>query len=74
MVAKLRWALKHTEKYTRAVDKLKEQVSHYIMAGNVIRHTLSAESTEPIRHSASAKLQQADKEYNKWINPATKNY
>ena len=54
--------------------QLKEQVSHYIMAGNVIRHTLSAESTEPIRHSASAKLQQADKEYNKWINPATKNY
>lgn len=65
MVAKLRWALKHTEKYTRAVDKLKEQVLHYIMARNVIRHTLSAESTEPIRHSASAELQQVDKEYNK---------
>ncbi len=39
---------------------LKEQVLHYIMAGN------------EIRHSASAELQQSDKEYNKWINPATK--
>ena len=61
MVAKLRWALKHTEKYTRAVDKLKEEVLHYIMEGNVIRHTLSAEFTEPIRHSSSAELQQTDK-------------
>ena len=40
--------------------QLKEQVLHYIMAGN------------EIRHSASAELQQSDKEYNKWINPATK--
>ena len=40
--------------------QLKEQVLHYIMAGN------------EIRHSASAELQQSDKEYNKWINPAAK--
>ena len=40
--------------------QLREEILQYIMAGN------------EIRHSASAELQQADKEYNKWINPATK--
>ena len=34
--------------------QLKEQVLHYIMSGNEIRHTLSAEFTEPIRHSVCA--------------------
>ena len=38
--------------------QLKEQVSHYIMAGNVIRHTLSAE------------LQTSEIQYNKWSIPA----
>ena len=52
--------------------QLREEILQYIMAGNEIRHSLTAEFTEPIRHSASAELQQADKEYNKWINPATK--
>ena len=36
--------------------QLKEQVLHYIMAGNEIRHTLSAEFTEPIRHSVCAEF------------------
>ena len=40
--------------------QLREEILQYIMAGNEIRHSLTAE------------LQQADKEYNKWINPATK--
>lgn len=40
--------------------QLREEILQYIMAGN------------EIRHSASAELQQADKKYNKWINPATK--
>ena len=31
--------------------QLKEQILHYIMSGNVIRHTLSAEFPEPIRHT-----------------------
>ena len=52
--------------------QLREEILQYIMAGNEIRHSLTAEFTEPIRHSASAKLQQDDKEYNKWINPAAK--
>ena len=34
--------------------QLKEQVLHYIMSGNAIRHTLSAEFTEPIRRLATA--------------------
>lgn len=40
--------------------QLREEILQYIMAGN------------EIRHSASAELQQDDKEYNKWINPAAK--
>ena len=52
--------------------QLREEILQYIMAGNEIRHSLTAEFTEPIRHSASAELQQDDKEYNKWINPAAK--
>ena len=38
--------------------QLKEQVLHYIMAGNEIRHTLSAE------------LQTSEIQYNKWSIPA----
>ena len=50
--------------------QLKEQVLHYIMAGNEIRHTLSAEFTEPIRHSVCAELQTPEIQYNKWSIPA----
>ena len=50
--------------------QLKEQVLHYIMAGNEIRHTLSAEFTEPIRHSECAELQTSEIQYNKWSIPA----
>ena len=49
--------------------QLKEQVLHYIMAGNEIRHTLSAEFTEPIRHSVCAELQTSEIQYNKWSIP-----
>ena len=50
--------------------QLKEQVLHYIMAGNEIRHTLSTEFTEPIRHTLSAELQTSEIQYNKWSIPA----
>ena len=40
------------------------------MAGNEIRHTLSVEFTEPIRHSACAELQTSEIQYNKWSIPA----
>ena len=50
--------------------QLKEQVLHYIMAGNEIRHTLSAEFTEPIRHSVCAELQTSEIQHNKWSIPS----
>ena len=50
--------------------QLKEQVLHYIMAGNEIRYTLSTEFTEPIRHTLSAELQTSEIQYNKWSIPA----
>ena len=50
--------------------QLKEQVLHYIMSGHEIRHTLSAEFTEPIRHSVCAKLQTSELQHNKWNIPA----
>ena len=50
--------------------QLKEQVLHYIMSGNEIRHTLSAEFTEPIRHSVCAELQTSEIQHNKWNIPA----
>ena len=40
------------------------------MAGNEIRHTLSTEFTEPIRHTLSAELQTSEIQYNKWSIPA----
>ena len=55
---------------TLFTPQLKEQVLHYIMAGNEIRHTLSAEFTEPIRHSVCAELQTSEIQYNKWSIPA----
>ncbi len=50
--------------------QLKEQILHYIMSGNEIRHTLSAEFTELIRHTACAELQSTDNQLNKWSMPA----
>lgn len=50
--------------------QLKEEVLGYVMSGNAIRHTLSAEFTEPIRHTACAELQTSDKQYHKWSIPA----
>ena len=50
--------------------QLKEQVLHYIISGNEIRHTLSAEFTEPIRHSVCAELQTSELQHNKWSIPA----
>lgn len=50
--------------------QLKEQILHYIMSGNAIRHTLSAEFTEPIRHSVCAELQTSELQHNKWRIPA----
>ena len=52
--------------------QLKEQIFHYIMSGNEIRHTLSAEFTEPIRHTPCAKLHTADNQINNWNIPAEK--
>ena len=52
--------------------QLREEILQYIMVGNEIRHPLTAEFTEPIRHLPSAELQQTDKEHNKCINSATK--
>lgn len=37
--------------------QLKEPIAQYILAGSEIRHTLSAEFTDPIRHTVSAELQ-----------------
>lgn len=52
--------------------QLKEEVLQYIMAGNAIRHTLSAEFTEPIWHTVCAELQPTDNQLNKWNIPAEK--
>ena len=52
--------------------QLKEQILHYIMSGNEIRHTLSAEFTEPIRHTVCAELHTADNQINNWNIPAEK--
>ncbi|MCD8092864.1 MAG: PDDEXK nuclease domain-containing protein [Bacteroides sp.] len=50
--------------------QLKEQVLYYVMSENTIRHTLSAEFTEPIRHTVCAELQVTDEQNNKWSIPA----
>ena len=49
-----------------AYPQLKEQILNYIMSGNEIRHTLPAEFTESIRHTAYAELQSADNQPNRW--------
>lgn len=50
--------------------QLKEQILHYIMSGYEIRHTLSAEFTEPIRHTVCAELHEADNQIHNWNIPA----
>lgn len=50
--------------------QLREEILQYIMAGNEIRHTLSAEFTEPIRHSVCAELQTSELQHDKWSIPA----
>ena len=50
--------------------QLREEILQYIMTGNEIRHTLSAEFTEPIRHSMCAELQASELQHNKWSIPA----
>ena len=50
--------------------QLKEQILHYIISGNEIRNTLSAEFTEPIRHTMCARLNTADNQINNWNIPA----
>ena len=65
--------------------QLKEQILHYIMSGNEIRHTLSAEFTDAIRRLLTAKsdneirrsptaefTQHIQSAYNKWITPPEK--
>ena len=64
--------LKHTEKYTRVVETLKEEVLGYVMSGSEIRHSLTAEFTAPIRHLESAKLQTTDSQTIEWHIPANK--
>ena len=52
--------------------QLKEQILHYIISGNEIRNTLSAEFTEPIRHTMCTRLNTADNQINNWTIPAEK--
>lgn len=52
--------------------QLKEEVLGYVMSGNAIRHSLTAEFTEPIRHLASAELQTIDNQSIEWHIPANK--
>ena len=52
--------------------QLKEEILRYVMSGNEIRHSLTAEFTEPIRHSISAELQISEVQGNNWKIPANK--
>lgn len=52
--------------------QLKEYILQYVISGNDIRHLLSAEFTESIRHSASAELQVDDTQINNWEISADK--
>lgn len=52
--------------------QLKEEVLGYVISGNAIRHSLTAEFTEPIRHLASAELQTIDNQPTEWRIPANK--
>ncbi len=60
--------------------QLKEQILHYVMSGNEIRHSLTAEFTEPIRQMASAEFKNEIRRMpsaelmnmQKWMIPADK--
>ena len=52
--------------------QLKEEILRYVMSGNEIRHSLTAEFTEPIRHSISEELQISEVQGNNWKIPANK--
>lgn len=52
--------------------QLKEYILQYVISGNDIRHSLTAEFTESIRHSASAELQVDDTQINNWEISANK--
>lgn len=57
-------------------DTLQAQAAHSVnlalTSGNEIRHSLTAEFTEPIRHLPSAELQISDIQRNDWQIPANK--
>lgn len=50
--------------------QLKDNIIQFVMSENGIRHTLTAEFTEPIRHTACAELQSTNNQDNKWHIPA----
>ena len=50
--------------------QLKEPVAQYIVSQNQIRHTLSAEFTDPIRHTVSAELQSVNNQPSEWNTQA----
>lgn len=50
--------------------QLKEPIAQYILAGSEIRHTLSAEFTDPIRHTVSAELQSVNNQPSEWNTQA----
>lgn len=52
--------------------QLKEPVAQYILVRNEIRHSLTAEFAEPIRHLVSAELQTIDNKHDDWKVPADK--
>ena len=52
--------------------QLKEPIAQYILAGNEIRHSLTAEFTKPIRHLVSAELQTVDNKHDEWKVSADK--
>jgi len=52
--------------------QLKEEILRYVISGNEIRHSVSAEFTEPIRHLPSAELQTIDIQRNDYQIPANK--
>lgn len=52
--------------------QLKEQILHYLASANDFRHTLPAEFTEPIRHTAYAESQATVNQCDRWDIPAHK--
>lgn len=51
---------------------LKDNIIQFVMADSEIRHSLTAEFTEPIRHLLSAELQLIDNPMKDWCVPADK--